>query len=158
LLITVECSAGSSSKSRPSQKMEGISIMGYIEQYDSELSLTAQDDMIVRLKDKQKEYVRLHYSPYYGFDAPPAKPEQLLPKKEMFSNSNQLWLFKAHAPKTGEESSACTQKYIRHRKDKNGSTIEGSRYDPPPGKQTDVLPKTELLPCFIIDSWKLIRK
>ena len=68
-----------------SERLEGTVVM-----YDALINLrTTQADFIVKLKTSDgKKYIRLRYSPHgFGFDAPPAKPEQLVPK-EMFTDGS----------------------------------------------------------------------
>src|SRR5215213_10165026 len=82
---------------------------------------TSQVDIIVKLKtDAGKKYIRLRYSPSgFGFDAPPATPEQLAPKA-MFSDGGVIWSFQAHSPRNPEEQSACAGRVKRYASEKDG--------------------------------------
>ena len=67
---------------------------GGVVRYDAGMSLrTSQADFVVKLKTSDgNKYIRLRYSPHgFGFDAPPAKPEQLVPK-EMFTDGSVVWI------------------------------------------------------------------
>ena len=135
-----------------SERLEGVVV-----RYDAGMSLrTSQADFVVKLKaDAGKKYIRLRYSPYgFGFEAPPAKPEQLAPK-EMFSDGSVVWIFQAHTPRNPEEQSACTSHAKRYVPGKEGQLVEVERFAPVPGYESEIIPKPESLSCLIMEGWTL---
>src|SRR5260370_3193118 len=87
-------------------------LVGSVVRYDASMrSHTSQADLVLKLKTEgENKYIRLRYAPDgFGFDAPPARPEKLLPK-EMFSDGRLVWTFHAHVPRNREEESACTSR------------------------------------------------
>jgi hypothetical protein len=117
---------------------------------------TSQVDFIVKLKTNagKKKYIRLRYSPSgFGFDAPPAKPEQLVPKA-MFSDGSVIWIFQAHSPRNPEEQSACSGQVKRYASGKDGQLVKVERFAPVPGYESEIIPKPESLSCLIMEGWK----
>jgi hypothetical protein len=73
-----------------------IILSGKIVRYDPFQFESA--DLILRTP--QGKFVRLLYSPHdWGFDAPHAKPEQMIPQ-EMIFNGKLDWRFRAHLLRT----------------------------------------------------------
>jgi hypothetical protein len=135
----------------------GERLEGIVVRCDAEMNLrTSQADFVVKLKTKVgNKYIRLRYSPNgFGFDAPPAKPEQLVPK-EMFSDGRLVWIFQAHNPRSPEEKSACTGRVKRYVSGKEGQLVEADRFVPVLGHEREIIPKPESLPCLIVEYWKL---
>ena len=128
-------------------------LVGSIIKYDASMHLhSAQADLVVKLQAKgETKYVRLRYSPSFGFDAPPAKPEQLLPK-EMFSNGALVWTFRVHAPHNREEESACVRPGKQYAPGPNG-LVEVEPFVSVPGHEGENIPKPESLLCSIIEGW-----
>jgi hypothetical protein len=127
---------------------------GSVVRYD--VGSTSQADFVVKLKaNGGKKYIRLRYSPNgFGFDAPPAKPEQLAPKA-MFSDGSVVWIFQAHTPRNPEEESACTSYVKRYVPGKDGQLVEVERFAPVPGHESEIIPKPESLSCLIMENWTL---
>jgi len=130
------------------------SLEGSVVRYD--VGSTSQADFVVNLKaNGGKKYIRLRYSPNgFGFDAPPAKPEQLAPKA-MFSDGSVVWIFQAHTPRNPEEQSACTSYVKRYAPGKDGQLVEVERFAPVPGHESEIIPKPESLSCLIMENWTL---
>ena len=130
-------------------------LVGSVVSYDTVMaSRTSQRDFIVKLRAKgEKKYIRLRYAPNsWAFDAPPAKPEQLVPKG-MFSDGNLVWTFHAHAPRNGEEQAACTGRGRLYAPGKAGQLVEVERFAPVPGRENENSPKPESLSCLIVEDW-----
>jgi hypothetical protein len=138
-----------------SERLEGVVV-----RYDAGMSLgSSKADFVVKLKaNVDKKYIRLRYSPNgFGFDAPPAKPEQLVPK-EMFSDGSLVWIFQVHISRNHEEQSACTSRIIRYVPGKEGRLVEVERFAAVPGHESEIIPKPESLSCLIMESWTLKEK
>jgi hypothetical protein len=138
-----------------SERLEGIVV-----RYDAEMSLrTSQEDFVVKLRaNAGKKYIRLRYAPNgWGFDAPPAKPEQLAPKV-MFSDGSVVWIFQAHSPRNPEEQGACTGQIKRYAPGKDGQLVEVERFASVPGQESEIIPKPESLSCLIMEDWTLKEK
>jgi hypothetical protein len=138
-----------------SERLEGAVV-----RYDAGMNLrTSQADFVVKLKTSDgKKYIRLRYSPHgFGFDAPPAKPEQLAPK-EMFTDGSVVWIFQAHSPRNPEEQSACTGQVKRYAPGKDGQLVEMERFASVPGHESEIIPKPESLSCLIMEDWTLKEK
>jgi hypothetical protein len=140
-----------------SERLEGVVV-----RYDAGMNLrTSQEDFVVKLKaNVDKKYIRLRYSPNgFGFDAPPAKPEQLAPK-EMFSDGSLVWIFQVRTPRNPEEQSACTYRVMRYVPGKEGKLklVEAERFAPVPGHESEIIPKPESLSCLIMENWTLKQK
>jgi hypothetical protein len=132
-------------------------LVGRVIRYDASLSVhTSQGDMVIRTGDDGK-HVRLRYAPNgFGFDAPPAKDVQLLPR-QMFSGSNSAWSFHVHSPRDREETNACTAVQKQYAPDGHGQVVEVERYTTVPGESADQSLRPESLPCLILDSWDMIK-
>jgi hypothetical protein len=129
-------------------------LVGSIIKYDASMSShSAQADLIVKVQSKgTTKYVRLRYAPDgFGFDAPIAKPEQLLPK-EMFSNGALSWTFRFHAPHNRDEEGACLRPGKQYAPGPKG-LVEIEPFVSVPGHEGENIPKPESLPCSIIESW-----
>ena len=123
--------------------------------YDAAMSTrTSKADLIVKsTSEGEYKYTRLRYAPDgFGFDAPPATSDKLLPK-EMFSNGHLVWTFHVHAPRNAEEETACKLRAKQYAPDKQGKRVEVERFAPVPGQGADTTPKAESLHCFIIEHW-----
>ena len=110
------------------------------------------------LKSPDNQFVRLIYLPYDGFDAPPLKPEEMLPKQKMFSDGNLLWSFKVHEPRKDYEVDACKSDPISLADDEYGNLVRVNRYHFVPGREMELPPNIDKLPCLLIDEWKQIEK
>jgi hypothetical protein len=129
-------------------------LVGSVVKYDASLSShTSQADLVLKLKAKGvTKYVRLRYAPNgFGFDAPPAKPEQLLPK-ELFSDGTRAWIFRVHAPHNPEEEGACTGRATQYAPGQKG-LVEVERFVSVSGQESKDTPKPESLPCLIVEGW-----
>jgi hypothetical protein len=138
-----------------SERLEGT-----IVRYDAGMNLrTSQADFVLKLKTSEgKNYIRLRYSPHgFGFDAPPANPEQLAPK-EMFTDGSVVWIFQAHSPRNPEEQSACTGQVKRYALGKDGQLVDVERFVSVPGHESEIIPKPESLSCLIMEDWTLKEK
>lgn len=128
-------------------------LVGSVVRYDALANGgTSQGDLLIKT-ELDARFIRLRYSPHdFGFDAPPSKESELLPK-EMFSNGSLLWNFRVHVPNNYSEIGACKSIPKKAVRDKDGhlAMIEG--YVPVPGREAIQLPRTESLPCLIVDSW-----
>src|SRR5438874_1338489 len=127
-------------------------LVGSVVTYDAAMtSRTSQADFVVKLRARrEKKFIRLRYAPNgFGFDAPPAKPEQLVPKR-MFSEGNLVWTFNAHAPRSNEEQSACTGRAKQYVPGKRGGLVEVERYAIVPGSEHDAMPQPESLRCLVV--------
>jgi hypothetical protein len=138
-----------------SERLERIVV-----RYDAGMNLrTSQADFVVKLKASDgKKYIRLRYSPHgFGFDAPPAKSEQLAPK-EMFADGSVVWIFRAHSPRNPEEQSACTGQVKRYAHGKDSRLVEVERFASVPVHESEIIPKPESLSCLIMGNWELKEK
>jgi hypothetical protein len=115
-----------------------------------------QADIIFKPSDSLDLYFRLIYNPHKGFDAPPLKPEEVLPKN-MFLDANLVWAFRVHAPSDENELIACKSDPMRFRQDKDGKYVPIDRYQSLSGYESEELPKIENLNCYIVDAWKSAR-
>jgi hypothetical protein len=113
-------------------------------------------DLIAVSRDaRNPTYYRLIYAPVgFGFDAPPAKPGQLLPLM-MFTDGSLLWLFTFHAPRIEEEKAACSAKFTQYTQDKDGKFIPINRYSKIPKSSHKDMPNKALMPCMIVDNFSL---
>lgn len=130
-------------------------LVGSVVRYDASMSShTSQADFVVKLSTKgQKKYIRLRYAPNgFGFDAPPAKREQLVPRR-MFSDGNLVWAFHAHTPRNSEEQTACSGRAKQYAPGKKGSLVEVERYAIVHGSEREAVPQPESLSCLIADGW-----
>ena len=129
-------------------------VVGSVVKYDAAMSSrTAQADLILKAAKGPGQYVRLRYAPNgFGFDAPPAKREQLIPK-EMLSDGKLVWSFRVHPPRTREEESACSSQAKQYAPGKDGQLIEVERFAAVPGQKVLNTPSPEVLSCFVVESW-----
>lgn len=131
-------------------------LVGSVVRYDASMSSrTSQADLVLKLKvEGATKYVRLRYAPNgFGFDAPPANPEQLLPR-DMFLDGNRVWTFRVHAPRTREEETACMGRVKQYAPGKNGQLVKVERFVAVPGHEREDIPKPEALSCSIVESWE----
>jgi hypothetical protein len=133
-------------------QMRSFEVIGLVVRYDLYNS-GVQADIVLKSTDEANQYLRLIYSPHSGFDAPPLRPEEVLPK-DMFSDATLLWSFRVHKPGNEDERIACKSDPIGLRQDKKGNLETINRYHSLPGRESDVPPQIDKLPCFLVDSWK----
>lgn len=139
----------------PSRETSNEKLSGVVVRYDAHLqSRSAQADLIVRVGRKgEPQYMRLRYAPNgFGFDAPKARRDQLVPK-EMFSEGGTVWLFAIRPPSGSEETAVCRANEKAFREDSTGQLIEISRYSTVPGQEDAVVPTLRSIPCVILTSW-----
>jgi hypothetical protein len=115
---------------------------------------TSQADLILKLKSADEDkYTRLRYAPDgFGFDAPPATPDKLLPK-EMFLDGHLVWNFRVHVPRNREEETACKFRGTQYVPGKEGKLVEMERFAAVPGHENDKTPRPASLSCFVIEGW-----
>ena len=111
---------------------------------------TAGDDFIVKTSDAKTPYVRIVYKPFWGFDAPPVKPEDKLNKQAFIGIGD--WGFAVHVPISSEEKGGCSSVKMTHNVvDDDGKLVqELPRYMPTPGAASEKAPSIEALPCLIL--------
>jgi len=128
-----------------SERLEGIVVS-----YDALMSLrTSQADFVVKLETSDgKKYIRLRYPP-------PESTFALSLPKLMFSDGSVVWIFQAHSPRSPEESGACTGQIKRYLPGKDGLPVEVERFASVPGKESEIIPKPESLPCLILENWTM---
>jgi hypothetical protein len=114
--------------------------------------------MIVKEAEGDR-FVRLVYSPFdFGFDAPPAKESQLLPR-QMTTDKGRLWAFQIHPPLGDEERGPCTPP-PRKIMGGNGKPIfpYAHVFSYVAGDETVELPPVESLSCFVVEAWSEAKK
>jgi hypothetical protein len=131
-----------------------IEARGRVVRYDSISNAgTANADMIVLLSGNDG-FVRLLYSPFdFGWDAPPATADQLLPQS-MFTDGKLTWQFRVRDARNPEERARCSsfpKKGIYHG---DGHLKLVSPYVAVPGNKSLAVPRAKSLPCRIIVGWK----
>ncbi len=111
---------------------------------------TAGDDFIIKTNDAKAPYVRIVYKAFWGFDAPPAKPEDRLDKRAFIGVGD--WSFTVRVPMSSEEKGGCSSGRMTHSVvDEDEKVVqELPRYMPTPGAAKESAPALEVLPCFIV--------
>ena len=104
----------------------------------------------MRTSDAKAPYVRIAYKPFWGFDAPAAKPEDKLDKRAFIGTGD--WNFTVHPAMISEEEAGCSLGKMTHNVvDEHQKVIqELPRYMPTPGAASEKAPFIETLPCFIL--------
>jgi hypothetical protein len=114
-------------------------------------------NVILKLKAGTSMFTKLLYAPQgFGFDAPAARREQLLPDA-VFSGVKAEWCFKVHVPQTGEERAACQERQIQLSRDPDEPgppAVERDAYMPVPGSEREKVPPAKALRFFIVGSWE----
>ena len=113
----------------------------------------SEGDLVVKTMDG-KTLVHLLYSPFdFGFDAPAAKPEQIMPE-EMIRDGSIVWTFRVHPPLNDSENDHCAPLPLVV-KDRNGKPIpiDRNRYSPISEKMEARVPLPEGIPCLIVAAW-----
>src|ERR1017187_10261441 len=155
-ILFIACAvAGSAQEVQPARGRDHIQLTGRVVRYDAALHRgTSQGDLILEVQNDEKlQYVRLRYSPNgFGFDAPKARIDQLLPDG-MFSEGPLVWRFTAHTPLTKEELGACSTSGKTFGKKSDGRLVEVDRYTAVPGKEKEQVPEWRSLGCVITDNW-----
>jgi hypothetical protein len=121
---------------------------GRIVLYDWNIhEFTAGDDFIIKTADAKTPYARILYKPFWGFDAPPSRPEDKLDRHAFIGVGD--WTFAVRVPMSVEEKGGCSQPGASHYEDETG-THELPKYMPTPGASRESAPSVEMLPCFIL--------
>jgi hypothetical protein len=121
---------------------------GHIILYDWHArDFTAGDDFIVKTTDAKMHYVRIMYKPFWGFDAPQAKPEDKLDQRAFIGTAG--WSFTVHSPMSVEEQGGCSSAAHYYEEDDVG-TRELPTYMPTPGAVKESAPSVNALPCLIL--------
>jgi hypothetical protein len=126
-------------------------LQGHIVLYDWYAhEFTFGDAFIVKTTNSKVPYVRIVYQPYWGFDAPAAKPEDKLDKHAFVGVGN--WSFTVHAPIGSEEKAGCSSGRMTYPVvDEDEKVVqELPRYMPTPGAVKESAPALEALPCLIL--------
>jgi hypothetical protein len=135
-----------------------FTFVGQIVLYDPFIhGASAADDFIVRTNDPKMPFVRITYMPMWGFDAPPAKPDEILDRKA-FIGDGSLWSFDVFRPaKNSEESGGCISSQWQHEKRKDGTIGPShvSRFILVTGTNANDIPSIETMPCYVLrlKSW-----
>jgi hypothetical protein len=111
---------------------------------------TLGDDFIVKTADSKMPSVRIVYKPFWGFDAPAAKPEDKLDKRAFIGVGD--WSFTAQVPMSAEEKGGCSSGRMTHPVvDEDEKVVqELPRYMPTPGAANESAPALGTLQCFIL--------
>ncbi len=136
-------------------------IVGQIVLYDPYIhESTATDDFILRTNDTRIPYVRITYRPMWGFDAPPASPDEILDRKA-FNGDGSFWSFQLFIPaNNSEESGGCNSSVWQFEERKNGTIGPShiSRFIPVPGTNIKDIPPIATMPCYVLrhKGWSLL--
>jgi hypothetical protein len=117
------------------------------------------DDFVVKTlatRDRAPGFVRVIYKPFWGFDAPAAKNQDIL-NRFAFVGRGPGWKFIVRAPANNEERGACTAPIPNHKYDDESGSGEIPRFISTPGADIEKLPAIAALPCFVLRRGGLIR-
>jgi hypothetical protein len=129
-------------------------VVGQLVLFDAFLhSNSSHEDMIVKAS-KPDRLVRLLYAATgFGFDAPPARNDQLMPR-DIFQDGRVVWKFSVHEPYGSEETQACKAIEKKNAPNDRGNVVATPRYIPVPESRAPASFDPMTLPCFIIDKWE----